>query len=323
MKFLILDSHDPYLNLAIEQYLFENCDDDVFMLWQNEPCVVIGKNQNAYTEINFDLLNEKGVKVVRRITGGGAVYHDFGNLNYTFISDKRSEGIDFAYFTAPIIEALSSFGIDACLSGRNDILVDGKKISGNAQHTSGTRVLHHGTLLFDSELDFLSSLLKVDEEKIKSKAIKSTRSRVTNIKPLLSSEMTVAQFVESLSNFVIKKYSPELIEAPVCEKIALLRARNASEEWIFPDKAYLSGYSITRKKKYPYGLVTIFLNMKNDIITDVKIRGDFFGSSPIERLEDAIRKKCISNIGKIVLNVGDFIFGMTNDELLSLIRNGD
>ena len=243
MKLLILDSHDAYLNLAIEEYLFRYSKEDVFMLWQNEPCVVIGKNQNAYAEINLDMLYKNGVKPVRRITGGGAVYHDLGNVNYTFISAKQSEGIDFAYFTAPIIEALASLGVDAVLSGRNDILVGEKKISGNAQHTSEGRVLHHGTLLFDASLDFLSGVLNVDEEKIKSKAIKSTRSRVTNIRPLLRCDMTVSEFINKISDFVIKKYSPEIMSAPVCEKIAELRARNASREWIFPDSDLLHSKS--------------------------------------------------------------------------------
>ena len=323
MKLLILDSHDPYLNLAIEEYLFRYSGDDIFMLWQNEPCVVIGKNQNAYAEINLDMLRENGVKPVRRITGGGAVYHDLGNLNYTFISAKQSDGIDFAYFTAPIIEALASIGVEATLSGRNDLLVGDKKISGNAQHTSEGRVLHHGTLLFDASLDFLSGVLTVDEEKIKAKAIKSTRSRVTNIRPLLKCDMTVSQFIEKISDFVIKKYSPDIICAPVCDKISELRERNASLEWIFPDSDYLSGYSITRKRKYPFGLVTLFINMRSELITDIKIRGDFFGTEPISRLEEAIKGRTLSDVSALDIELCDYIFGMTLNELSQLIKNGD
>ena len=180
MKFLTLKTTNPNINLATEEYLFTHCEDDIFMLWQNEPTVVIGKNQNAFAELNMDYIKNNNIHVVRRITGGGAVYHDLGNVNYTFISGKKgSVGIDFEYFTKPIIHALPSLGISAELSGRNDILIDGKKISGNAQHTSGNRVLHHGTLLFDSDLSVLSDALKVDEEKIKAKAIieKSTKNK--------------------------------------------------------------------------------------------------------------------------------------------------
>ena len=323
MKLLILDSHNPYLNLAIEEYLFRYSEDDVFMLWQNEPSVVIGKNQNAYAEINIELLRKHRVNPVRRITGGGAVYHDLGNVNYTFISAKQSEGIDFAYFTAPIIEALHSLGVSATLSGRNDILIEDKKISGNAQYSVNGRVLHHGTLLFDASLDFLSSVLKVDEEKVKARAIKSTRSRVTNIRPYIREDMTVDGFIKKVSDFVIKKYSPEIIAAPVCDKITELMARNASEEWIFPKGEYLSGYSLIRKRKYPFGLVSISLDMNNDVISAVRIHGDFFGTAPIEELESILTGKRLTDISFLNIEVGDYIFGMTLNELSSLIMNGE
>ena len=248
MKFLLLNSHDPYLNLAVEEYMFKNSDDDVFMLWQNEKTVVIGKNQNAYAEINTDFVTENGITVARRITGGGAVYHDLGNLNYTFISSSRDKGIDFEYFTAPILEALRSLGISAELSGRNDLETSGLKFSGNAQCSDGKRVLHHGTLLFDSDITVLSKALSVDEEKLKAKAVKSTRSRVTNLKPLIGRELTVEEFITIISDFVIKKYSPKIITPPENAEIEKLRQRNSSKEWIYPNRAYLSSYTIRKKK---------------------------------------------------------------------------
>ena len=204
MKLLILKSKDPYLNLAIEEYLFRNTTDDIFMLWQNEPTVVIGKNQNVYAEINREYTKEHNIKIARRITGGGAVYHDLGNVNYTFISSRNKEGIDFKYFTAPIIDALKAIGVNAELSGRNDITVNCKKISGNAQYSTDTRTLHHGTLLFDSDLSVLSSALNVDEEKIRSKAISSTRSRVINIKDLILENYKTDEFIDIIKNHIIK-----------------------------------------------------------------------------------------------------------------------
>lgn len=289
------------------------------MLWQNEPTVVIGKNQNAYAEINMDFIEENHIHIARRITGGGAVYHDLGNLNYTFISSGRAErGIDFEYFTRPIIEALASVGVKAELSGRNDLIADGKKISGNAQHTANGRTLHHGTLLFDSELDILSSALKVDEEKIKSKGIKSTRSRVTNINAILGGKYTMEEFIGLLSEHVQSKYSPDSISAPQNSEVDRLYKRNCSREWIFPERELLSSYSLVKKKRYPFGIVEIYLEMSNDIIKDIKIRGDFFGVSPTQELESRLIGASIKEAEKIVENIEieKYIFGASKDIFL-------
>ena len=152
MKFLSLLTKNPYYNLAVEEYLFKTSDDSVIMLWQNEPTVVIGKNQNAFAELNLDYVREKGINIARRITGGGAVYHDEGNVNFSFIAkNSETNELDFKSYTEPIIEALSKIGVKAMLSGRNDILVEDRKISGNAQYNADGRVLHHGTLLFSAD----------------------------------------------------------------------------------------------------------------------------------------------------------------------------
>ena len=322
MKFLILKTHSPYLNLAIEEYFFEHTTDDVFMLWQNEPTVVIGKNQNAYAEINMNYVAEKGINVSRRITGGGAVYHDFGNVNYTFISTKENNGIDFAYFTKPIIEALDSLGIVATLSGRNDLLIGEKKFSGNAQFTRGNRVLHHGTLLFDSDLDVLTSALNVDEEKIKSKAIKSARSRVANLKDYIPSAVSVNDFIDIIAKFTIDKYSPEIIDAPNNDIIDALTLRNSSSEWIYPKKEYLSSYSLVKKKRYPFGTVEMYIDMSNDVLKKISILGDFFGISDISELEALLIETKISDVQEKLsrINIEDYILGMTNEIFLEHIK---
>ena len=323
MKFLILKSYDPYFNLAVEEYLFSHETDDVFMLWQNEPTVVIGKNQNAYAEIKTDVVRERGIKIVRRITGGGAVYHDLGNVNYSFISTRRGGAdIDFEYFTAPIIEALTAMGIDAQLSGRNDLLTEGRKFSGNAQHTVGERTLHHGTLLFDADLSVLSDVLNVDRSKIESKAIASVRSRVVNLSELLGEDMTVERFIGILSEFVVRKYAPTVIDVPQGEEVERLAKRNASEEWIFPIGKLTSEYAIVRKKKYDFGIVEIYLNMSNDTITKATVCGDFFGVSDVSELEGILTGARLSEIEKKLAkaDVGDYIFGMNAEELAALIR---
>ena len=324
MKFIILETKDPYMNLAIEEYLFSESEDDIFMLWQNDPCVVIGKNQNAYAEINREFVEKNDIKIVRRITGGGAVYHDKGNVNYTFISsEKMTDGIDFAYFTSPIIEALSSLGLEAELSGRNDLLTNGKKFSGNAQHSKNGRTLHHGTLLFDSDLGVLSSALHVDEEKLRSKAIKSTRSRVTNLRPLLASDFTVEEFISLVADFVENKYSIQRESAPSSDKIDALRERNASCEWIYPTRELISSYSTVKKKRYPFGIVEVYLDMSNDTIRNIHVSGDFFGVKPVSQIEGALCGVSLDNVREKLgeMCVDECIYGMSADMLADQILN--
>lgn len=322
MKFLILDTLNPYRNLAVEEYLFSEESDDIFMLWQNEPTVVIGKNQNPHAEINLDYLTQKGIHIARRITGGGAVYHDLGNVNYTFISGKRDTGgLDFAFFTSPIIEALASVGITAALTGRNDLAIDGLKFSGNAQHESGDRVLHHGTLLFDSDLDVLASVLNVDEEKILSKGVKSTRSRVTNLSPFLPHGWGVQDFISLISDFVKAKFSPEMIDMPKGDKVEELYLKYSSDEWLFPTTGIASGHTVRKKHRYPFGGVEVLLDFRGDRISYVKIVGDFFGFADVKEIEDALCGAHLSEITERIsrLDIGKYIFGMTSEELSSLI----
>lgn len=323
MKFLLLHSTDPYHNLAVEEYVFEKTQDNVFILWQNDKTVVIGKNQNINCELDFDFVKENGIKVARRITGGGAVYHDLGNLNYSFISSTGKEGIDFAYFTKPIIEALTALGVDARLSGRNDIEVEGKKISGNAQYSKNGRTLHHGTLLFDTDLSVLSSALHVDEEKFKSKAIKSTRSRVTNLKSLIPIK-DINEFIDYLCCYIINKYSPEIISEPNDKYILELEQRNKTEEWLFTKSSYLSAFTVRKKKKFDFGIVDIELSMNGDIISDIKIFGDFFGTKNIDELCASLIGSDINSVDEkiISINISEYILGMTSSEFSELIKTG-
>ena len=322
MKLYILKEHDPHRNLATEEYLFETAEDDVMILWQNAPTVVIGKNQNAYAEINIDYTDKNGILLARRISGGGAVYHDLGNVNYTFISSRNETEIDFKTFTAPIIEALSSLGISASLTGRNDIEVNGKKISGNAQHVKGNKVLHHGTLLYNSDLSVLSSALTVDEEKIKARAIRSARSRVINIIDMIDEKMSVEEFIDVIASYIIKTYGATPEAPPISESIDALTIRNRSREWLYPEKDYLSRYTVHKKKKYSFGIVEIFFEMKNGIIEGARIIGDYFGIKDIAILENALIGRRTSELASILqaVNISDFINGMTAEDFISQIK---
>ena len=323
MKLLTLRTKDPYLNLAIEEYLFLNSTEDIFMLWQNEPTVVIGKNQNAFAEIDMAYIEKNNIHIARRITGGGAVYHDIGNLNYSYISSSNGDKtLDFEYFTRPIIEVLGTLGIKAYLSGRNDILADGKKFSGSAQYSFGGRTLHHGTLLFDSDFTVLSSVLKVDEEKIISKGIKSVRSRVINLKELMPLERTIDEFLALLEDYFLSVYGAERISQPIADDITRLRDRNASKEWLFPDRAIVSNYTSVKKKRYDFGTVRVSLEMSNEIIKDISIQGDFFGVEDICVLENLLNGKSIRDIDTLIeqIDIDKYIFGATSEEIVELIK---
>ena len=182
--------------------------------------------------------------------------------------------------------------------------------------------MHHGTILFNSDLDVLSSALNVDEEKLKARSIKSTRSRVVNLKSLINEDIGVSEFIDRISEYVKKKFNPDIISAPKNVVVESLKARNESPEWIFPERAYLSEYRITKKKKYDFGLIELCLLMSNETISDIKIFGDFFGVKDISEVEELLRGSRISEIQTLISSVSlnDYILGMTNSEFIELIK---
>lgn len=318
MKYIRLSTTDPYYNLAVEEYLFKTADDDIFMLWQNEPSVIAGKNQNVYAEVDLEYARKNGIHVCRRITGGGAVYHDLGNVNYTFISTEgKARVLDFEYFSRPIRNALERLGVPSKMSERNDIECEGGKFSGNAQHAEGGRILHHGTLLFDTDFDIMEAVLKVDKEKLAYRAVKSCRSRVVNLISLMPKKISLDEFFCEIEKSVCKELSATPTEVPKNAEIDLLYNRNKSSEWIFSDKRYLKSYSVKRKKKYPFGLIDIELELEGDFIRNIKISGDFFGSRPIEKLEATLIGMKRSDLMRI--DPGSYIGGMSAEELCKLL----
>lgn len=317
MKYLRLATTDPYYNLAVEEYLLRNTKEDVFMLWQNEKTVVIGKNQNAYAEVDLGFAAEHGIRVARRLSGGGAVYHDMGNVNYTFItSGDKAAALDYAYFTRPILDALSSLGVIAMLSGRNDLECEGKKFSGNAQYTGDGRILHHGTLLFDTDADVMSRALRVDREKLAYRAVRSHKGRVGNLAPLLGG-ITVEEFITCIEKHVLKETDAEYITVPKADEVEPLRARNASDDWILSNKRFLTDYTVKLRKKYPFGVVCLDLSLTGNKIEDVVISGDFFGIQPVALLENALRGQSLDHLP--ALDPSPYIAGMTSQEFAALL----
>lgn len=286
---IINRSNDPFFNLALEEYLLDNPEikEDIFLLWQNRPVVVVGRNQNTIEEINQRFIQDKGIEVVRRISGGGAVYHDLGNINFTFIvNDAPSLTLEFTRFTAPVIKALQTIGVKAEDQGRNDISIDGRKFSGNAQCRKQGRLMHHGTILFDTNLEDMEQALTVDFAKISSKGVKSVRSRVTNISEHLSSPVSIEEFQDMLSNTIdnnreCRELSPT--ELSIVESLRNNKFR--SWEWVY---GFSPPFNVRKSQRFDWGSIDFRINVKKGLITDCKIYGDFFASGDISLIEQEL-----------------------------------
>ncbi len=287
--YLETGSFDPAYNLAFEEYVLTNRrQGDYLILWQNRNAVIIGRNQNTAQEINADFVEKNGISVIRRITGGGAVYHDMGNLNYSFITDAPdAQNISKDPFTKPIIEALQALGLDAATSGRNDILVSGKKISGIAQYITKGRILHHGTLLFDSNPDMISGALNPDPTKFQSKSVQSVRSRVGNIRSFLASDMDLPGFWQYLRIFLGKNgMTPGVLTD---EELAAIRQlkQNKYDTWDW-NYGKSPEYSLCCTHRWNNGLLEACLSVKDGKICAITFRGDFLSVYAPELLCDAL-----------------------------------
>ena len=270
---------DPYFNLASEEYLLKNFTDNCFLLYRNSRSVIIGKHQNALAEINMDFVSRHRIPVIRRISGGGTVFHDPGNLNFTFIMNgQKGHLVNFRKYTAPIIEVLEKLKITACFEGKNNLVINGRKISGNAEHVYRNRVLHHGTLLFSSLLDDLKNALKSNPEKYKSKAVQSIRSRVTNIKKYLEQEMDVIQFRNIIMEHIINVFpgtsSYELSTEDIRKINNLRDEKYLTWDWNF---GYSPLYEFEKSFIINRELIHIRLSVSGGIIQKAIISGDYAG----------------------------------------------
>ncbi|HFU9641240.1 TPA: lipoate--protein ligase [Streptococcus agalactiae] len=289
MKYIVNTSNDPAYNVALEAYAFQKLTDidEIFILWINEPAIIIGRHQNTIQEINKEFIDKNGIHVVRRLSGGGAVYHDLNNLNYTIISNNTQEGaFDFQTFSKPVIDTLAKLGVKAEFTGRNDLEINGQKFAGNAQAYYKGRMMHHGCLLFDVDMSVLGKALKVSKDKIESKGIKSVRARVTNIVDHLSDKITVQEFSDAILAQMKEEY-PEMDEyvlsdAELSEIQAMRDNQFATWDWTY-GKA--PEYTIERGVRYPAGKITTYANVENSTIKSVKIFGDFFGVKPVDDIE--------------------------------------
>ncbi|TYR74874.1 lipoate--protein ligase [Rossellomorea vietnamensis] len=282
---------DPRINLAIEEYALKNLDiDETYLLFYiNEPSIIIGKNQNTIEEINTEYVESENLHVVRRLSGGGAVYHDLGNLNFSFITKDDGESFhNFRKFTEPVIKALKKLGVNAELSGRNDIEAEGRKISGNAQFSTKGRMFSHGTLLFDSEIENVVSALKVRKDKIESKGIKSIRSRVANISEFLEEKISITEFRSMLLRYIfdvneIEEY--ELTEEDWKNINELSEERYGNWNWNYGKSPK---FNLQHSHRFPVGSIDIRLEVNKGLIENCKIYGDFFGVGDVSDIENKL-----------------------------------
>ena len=326
MKYIESNSTDPYFNLALEEYVFDRLpkDESYFMLWQNANTIVIGKYQNALEEVNQTVVDERGIKVARRLSGGGAVYHDMGNLNFTFIVDQKDvKGMNFKIFVEPVVETLKGFDVAAEFTGRNDIVIDGMKISGNSQYVKKHRVMHHGCIMLDSDLEKVADALNVKAAKFKSKNSKSVRSRVTTINAHAPRKISMEEFKTALKEHILGSDGMEpyeLTEEDLREIKRLRDEKYSTWAWNYGQAVQ---YEMTREEKFDAGLVTVNMTAKDGRIVDIKFFGDFFGNGEIEDLEKALQGVILDNVleEKLeALNLDEYMNGITPAELAGLIR---
>ncbi|MEE4196385.1 MAG: lipoate--protein ligase [Bacteroidales bacterium] len=285
---------NPYFNLAAEEYVLKNFKENCFMLWRNRPSIIVGKHQNTLAEINFEFVKQNNIDVVRRLSGGGAVFHDLGNLNFTFIKNANAQKnlVDFKKYTQPVIDVLRQLGVDAKFEGRNDIMIDGRKVSGNAEHVFKRRVLHHGTLLFSSVMLDLSKALKVNPLKYQDKGVKSVRSRVTNISDHLPGQMTVMEFHDKIFDFMVKSEKDAELYEYTADDLAkinqLVDEKYKTWDWNF---GYSPKYNYEKLIRTNGGNLEVHLNVDRGIIENLKIYGDFFGEKDIEDIVNLLKHK--------------------------------
>src|SRR5690625_677436 len=320
---------DPQINLALEEYVLQNFgEEDTYLLFYvNGPSIIVGRNQNSVEEINTEYVDENGIKVVRRLSGGGAVYHDEGNLNFSFITKDDGDSFhNFEKFTKPVVEALNQIGGPAKLVGRNDLLVEGRKFSGNAQYATKGRMFSHGTIMFDSEIEHVVAALNVSSEKIKSHGIKSIRSRVANISEFLDEKISMEQFKELILQHIFNvenvKDVPqyELTDEDWEAVQQLSQERYKKWEWNYGKSP---AFNIQHSHKFDSGLLDVRLDVKKGIIETCTIYGDFFGVGNIADLEETLTgvrhdRQAMSDALESV-DVSHYLGKITKEQFLDLI----
>jgi lipoate---protein ligase len=316
---------DPHLNLALEEYLIRHVRvaDPILLFYINEPAVIIGRNQNTVEEIDPDFIKDNGIHVVRRLSGGGAVYHDLGNLNFSFITNGRSDLHNFEKFTDPVANVLAGFGIKVTLQNKSSLFANGKKVSGNAQYATADRMFSHGTLLFDTSVEMLLHALNPRQIKIESKAVQSVRSYVTNLRDLLPEGMDIHVFKQVLLDGIFSSdgiVMHELTDADwaAVEKLAAEQYR--TWEWNYGRSPK---YNIQKTERFQLGKVDMRIDVEQGLVQGIKIFGDFAGLRVVSELEQYLigcrydRDAITERVQEVDLT--PYFGGLTTDEFVQLV----
>ncbi|MGO3182938.1 MAG: lipoate--protein ligase [Aequorivita sp.] len=322
---------DPKLNLALEEYALRNfsAENDYLLFYINEPSIIIGRNQNTLEEVNQQYVEDNNIHIVRRVSGGGAVYHDFGNLNFSFITNHDVKSLsNFKKFTAPVIKVLKSLGLNAELKGRNDIEVDDKKISGTAQFSTGKRMVSHGTLLLDTDLGEVVNALNVKMSKIQSKGHKSVRSRVANISEFLEEPLSIEEFRKLVLEGLYEESEPferyHLTPEEWKAVYQLKEEKYDTWEWNYGRSPK---FNVQRNKRFPIGEVDLRIFVEKGHIKEFRIFGDFFGKDPVANLEKLLtgvryERNTISKLLKDV-NMKEYFGDIEKEDFIELVYGED
>ena len=294
MRYIRNLSTDVYYNMACDEYALEQLplDEPLFFLWQNRAAVIIGLNQDIHAEVDLDYAREHDIAVARRITGGGAVYHDLGNLNYTIVGRSTDMERDYPEYTRHMLKALQALGLEAELSGRNDILVNGRKVSGYAKRVYKDRLMVHGTLMYDVDIDRLTRVLTPPSDKLASKGIASVKSRVLNLRDHLPQYSNISALKQALEQYLSRQYQDEeyiLTENQLANIRSVAERKFATLDWIYGRSP---NSTLTHSKRLPCGNVAVHMDIKRGCIAQCTITGDFLGNRPIADIE-ALLQGCL------------------------------
>ncbi len=327
LSYLDLTTTDPSYNLAMEQYVFDCLPRDrmYFMLWQNDNAIIVGKYQNTLSEINLEAVERRGIRVVRRLSGGGAVYHDMGNLNFTFITDAASgTALDMKLFCQPVVRTLAALGVHAEVNGRNDITIDGKKFSGNSQYLRQGRVMHHGTIMFNSDLSVVSEALQVDPTKFQTKGVRSVRSRVTNVADHLDRPVSLPEFRQILLENILRENPGQpypLTPKDLAAVEKLREERYAAWDWNYGQSPACT--VLRRRRVEGCGLVEAYISVDSGLISAIAFRGDFFSAVEPEELAPRFVGRTPDQAGFAAalegMDVSRYFAGLQNDQLIEIL----
>ncbi|MDR1490291.1 MAG: lipoate--protein ligase [Desulfovibrio sp.] len=327
MYYIESASMDPYFNLALEQYVFDRLDrrHEYFMLWRNRESVIVGRHQNTAAEINGAYVREHAISVVRRLSGGGAVYHDPGNVNFTFIVNAGDLGaFDFASFCGPVVAALARLGVKAEINGRNDMTIQGRKFSGNAQYCKQGRIMHHGTILYDLDLGAAAKALTPPEDKLESKGLKSVRSRIANVKSHMPGNASVEDFIVALRESMFQEYQLVAYELSPAELEGVKALRDGvyvTWDWNYGASP---AYSIVKERRVEgCGKLEIRMNVDRGVIRDIAFFGDYFGNEDSSGLAALLRglrperESLVPVLAKVAL--GEYFYGLDADRFMDIL----